>query len=105
MSVCRFIRAWIGPCSAPIPCKIHENTKCVSCEGAATHECEETGQSVCGAKLCDECEHTIAADGTNGGIGLYRTAPLPEGCGTHVRKDKQVYTPWYERKLEAERSK
>jgi hypothetical protein len=55
---------------------------------------------VCGALLCDECEHTIAEDGTNGGIGFYRTSPLPEGFKEHCKKADQVYKPWYVREME-----
>jgi hypothetical protein len=41
-----------------------------------------------------DCEHTIAGDGTNGNIGFYRTAPLPEGMKEHCKKTEQVNFPW-----------
>jgi len=102
---CRFIKAWIGQCKNDAIegefCKEHADLKCCSCGAQATHECDETGQFVCGAPLCDNCEHTIAKDGTNGGIGFIRTSPLPKGYKSHCRKDAQIYQPWYARKGES----
>lgn len=71
--------------------------KCASCGNQATRTCEETGQFVCGANLCDECEHAIAPDGTNGGVGFFTTVPreMREGWKEHVRKTDQKYEPWY----------
>jgi hypothetical protein len=46
--------------------------------------------------LCDNCEHTIYEDGTNGGIGFNAQRP-PEGMKTHCEKKHQIYAPWYMR--------
>ena len=101
MNKCKFIKAWIGQCKNDALdsgfCKNHQGEKCVSCGAQATHTCEETGQFVCGELLCDNCEHTVAENGTNGNIGFFRTSPLPEGYKAHCKKDAQVYKP-YERR-------
>jgi hypothetical protein len=95
---CNFNIAWVGKCKKPAVkngrCEEHADLVCASCGAPATHSCEETGQFVCGASLCDDCEHTIAGDGTNGNIGFYRTAPLPEGMKEHCKKTEQVNFPW-----------
>jgi hypothetical protein len=93
---CGFNEAWIGVCNEPNPCKKHSDLKCVSCGNKATRTCDETGQFVCGAPLCDDCEHTIAEDGTNGGIGFYKTSNFA-GLKEHCRKTEQVNKPWFER--------
>src|SRR5690606_5294649 len=60
-----------------------------SCGEQATHECSETGSLVCGAPLCNDCEHTIRENGCNSG------GNLPEGLKGHCKKVDQVYKPWY----------
>lgn len=57
---CDFNRAWIGKCKEPFVlnstrCEDHEGLICCSCGETATHECDETGQFVCGAPLCSDC--------------------------------------------------
>lgn len=103
---CDFQKAWIGPCKSPTTegarCSDHAHIKCASCGSPATHECSQTGQFVCGAPLCDECEHTIAEDGTNGGIGFFRTSPLPSGMKEHCKKAEQKFKPWYAREEKSE---
>jgi hypothetical protein len=95
---CKFQKAWVGQCDKPIfkdgMCEEHAKELCVSCGKPATHTCSETGQFVCGEPLCDDCEHTIADDGTNGNIGFFRTASLPEGMKEHCKKTAQVNFPW-----------
>jgi len=102
MEQCKFIKAWVGQCKEEATetgfCEKHSKEICVSCRTQATHECDETGQFVCGVSLCDDCEHTIAEDGTNGGIGFFRVSPFPEGFKDHCKKTAQVYSPWYTRK-------
>ena len=98
---CLWDQAWIGKCKLPSVkngcCEKHQ-AACCSCGAPATHDCDETGQFVCGAPLCDNCEHTLHADGTNGGIGFNMRKP-PEGMKTHCRKTEQRFTPWYARML------
>ena len=92
MNKCKFIKAWIGNCnrtSSDSFCEEHEGIACVNCREQATHECEETMGMVCGAPLCDDCEHTIQSNGCNSG------GELPEGLRTHCRRGEQVYKPWY----------
>lgn len=100
MSNCGFDEAWIGKCKEQAThgnrCEKHAGQTCASCGKPATRSCDQTGQFVCGAPLCDTCEHTIAADGTNGGIGFVRTAPYPDGLGAHCKPSQQQYKPWYE---------
>lgn len=99
---CKFVRAWIGRCNKPVVssclCEEHAEIKCCSCGSLATHDCSETGQFVCGAPLCDDCEHTLAEDGTNGGIG-FNAQKLPEGMNSHCKKSEQKFTPWYTRDI------
>lgn len=96
---CKFQKAWIGQCCKPADesgfCKEHKDLKCVSCGAQATHECSETGQFVCGALLCDDCEHTTHVDGCNGGIGFFQIAKLPEGMKEHCKRCDQKAFPWY----------
>ncbi len=97
---CGFVEAWIGSCKNPNPCEKHSSLKCYSCGDPATKNCGETGQFVCGAPLCDNCEHTIADDGCNGlgfGGGKY-----PEGMTSHCRKSDQQHKPWYAQKAAGE---
>lgn len=96
MSKCGFDKAWIGPCQNDQPCSDHAEKVCESCGSPATRECSETGAFVCGVPLCDDCEHTICSDGTNG-MGM--SARLrPPGLGSHCKKSRQVFLPWYARK-------
>jgi hypothetical protein len=94
--LCGFNEAWIGLCKNLRPCNKHATLVCCVCKNRATHECDQTGQFVCGYPLCDDCDHTIFEDGTNGGVG-FNQAPCPEGMGTHCRKSEQRFTPWYMR--------
>ena len=96
--MCRFNDSWAGRCGQPGEpyCAKHTDLKCVSCGKQATQSCGETGQFVCGAPLCDDCEHTLYEDGTNGGIGFNMRSP-PEGMKIHCKKSEQRYQPWYAR--------
>lgn len=94
---CGYGMGWAGKCKKETPCPHHSHLVCFSCGNKATHECDETGQFVCGCHLCDDCEHTIAEDGTNGGVGFVQTSPHPPGLKSHCRKSEQVYKPWYAR--------
>lgn len=89
---CQYDKPWEGKCSTDADgkyCKDHKGIECVSCGEQATHGCAETAQFVCGAPLCDNCEHTIRENGCNSG------APLPEGLKPHCKKGEQVYKPWF----------
>lgn len=92
---CHFDLAWIGQCKNTADesgfCEKHKDIKCVSCGEQATHECAETIGLVCGAPLCDNCEHTIQDNGCNSG------GKLQEGLKSHCKKSEQVYLPWYAR--------
>jgi hypothetical protein len=98
MAQCKFHLAWIGQCcieTAPFSdfCEEHKDKICCSCGAPATHECNETMGLICGAPLCDNCEHTIYSNGCNSaGWDIY--AFRPEGLKEHCRKDQQVYMPW-----------
>ena len=98
IEICKFQLAWIGRCKNSAVengmCEKHKNLKCISCGAPATHQCSETGQFVCGYPLCDDCEHTNAIDGTNGGIGFFRISSLPEGMKEHCKKSDQKEFPW-----------
>lgn len=101
MTQCKFNRAWVGRCANNAladreMCQQHDVLTCCSCGAKATHDCAETGQFVCGFPLCNDCEHTTAPDGTNGGVG-FNAQPLPQGMKGHCRKAEQRFTPWYTR--------
>lgn len=87
MELCNFNEAWIGPCQNPKPCEEHSHQVCSSCGQPATQSCAETMGLVCGAPLCNDCEHTISEHGTNRG-------PLPKGLKAHCKKSEQVYQCW-----------
>ena len=92
--MCKFDKAWIGKCKEqPMDdfCNTHKGIKCCSCGEQATGECNETNTLVCGAPLCDDCEHTINSNGCNGG------GERPKGLKGHCKKSDQVYKPWYMR--------
>lgn len=99
MDECNFTMAWVGKCDQPSVasgrCEKHL-LLCSSCGELATHDCDETGQFVCGHPLCDNCEHTIFPDGTNGGIG-FNAQSVPEGLKLHCKKTDQKYKAWYEK--------
>lgn len=57
--MCEFNVAWVGKCKSEPEkqfCEKHEKAKCCVCGSQATNECSHTGQFVCGAPLCDNCE-------------------------------------------------
>ena len=94
--VCGFGMAWVGACQEPVAkegdrCSEHKDLVCCSCGKPATHACSETMTFVCGAPLCDDCEHTIYPNGCNSGCAL------PEGMKSHCKKTEQIYKPWYAR--------
>lgn len=97
---CKWKKPWVGGClAAPIGdteyCSEHQH-QCRSCRAPATHGCDETGQFVCGAPLCDDCEHALFPDGSNGGVG-FNSQPCPDGMRRHCKKTEQKYKAWYER--------
>lgn len=96
--LCGFLMSWVGHCKEPKPCAKHKDLTCSSCGVPATHDCDSTGQFVCGVPLCDECGHMIFPDGTNGGVG-FNAQDLPEGMKQHCKKSEQRYQPWYAKKI------
>lgn len=58
MEECGFNIAWVGKCKNPKPCPDHKDKVCCVCGESATRECPETFSLVCGALLCDNCEHS-----------------------------------------------
>lgn len=102
-TICGFDEAWIGPCKqvGNPRCEKHSNKICASCGAAATKNCPETGQFVCGENLCNDCEHTIFPSGTNGGVG-FNAESLPDGMNRHCKKTEQRFQSWYAREPEAQ---
>jgi hypothetical protein len=97
-NTCSYGLAWVGECQNQSPCEEHKDLKCGSCGAPATHQCDSTGQFVCGFDLCDNCEHAIFPDGTNGGIGFNAQELPKELKSRHVKKDEQIYKMWLRRK-------
>lgn len=71
---CKFDRAWVGRCNAVTSqgdfCDVHLQTKCCVCGNQADHECNHTGQFVCGAPLCPSCEGYVDRDKSGGSWGF-----------------------------------
>lgn len=61
MTQCKFDVSWVGRCRSEAVdgsdyCEKHHGQKCTSCKTAqATHDCDHTGQFVCGYPLCENC--------------------------------------------------
>lgn len=73
MSYCRYDLAWRGPCKAECEgdiCETHAKVKCCVCGEQATNECNHTGQFVCGATMCDNCEEFTDTSKPAGGWGF-----------------------------------
>ena len=73
MGNCTFDLAWRGQCKATCEgsvCTQHAAVKCCVCGEQATHECDHTGQLVCGAPLCNNCEGHIDTSKPVGGWGF-----------------------------------
>ena len=51
-------------------CTQHAAVKCCVCGEQATHECDHTGQFVCGAPLCNNCEGHTDTSKPAGGWGF-----------------------------------
>lgn len=89
--MCIFVEAWCGKCNKPGEpfCENHNHLVCCVCGSSATHTCDATaGSFVCGAYLCDDCEHELDANVTNG--FNFR----------HCRKKDQKYKPLYEQEVD-----
>jgi len=90
--MCNYNLAWVGNCDKPATkngmCEEHSKVKCSVCGNAATHQCAETNGLVCGAPLCNDCEHLLTKEGVNDGFN-------------HCRKSEQIYKPWYIQDMEA----
>ena len=69
---CKFDIAWRGKCGEGTEeiCKKHREVKCCVCGEQATHDCSHTGQFVCGAPLCDNCEGFVDETKPSGGWGF-----------------------------------
>lgn len=86
MSRCQWDKAWIGQCRNEAQvgdkyCKEHQK-QCICCGKDATGECSETCGLVCGAPLCDNCEHELDSSGCN------------KRGSFHVKKGEQKYYDW-----------
>lgn len=84
MSECKFDVSWVGRCKKPTLgeseyCAVHYGMKCCSCKAQATHDCDRTGQLVCGAPLCDACD---GFETPGAGYGFF-------GFGGHGHRSKQ----------------
>lgn len=99
MVQCKFRPAWQDQCKNEAVegeeyCAKHLGLECVSCGAQATHTCNATIYGLCcGAALCDECEHELDEDGSNG-FHL-----------RHCKKTEQKYEPWYVQLHNAEKLK
>lgn len=77
MSYCRYSMAWIGACKKECEgdiCEHHSKVTCCVCGKQATHECNHTGQFVCGAPLCEDCEGFVDSEKPSGSWGFMNHA-------------------------------
>lgn len=90
--MCNYNLAWRGDCPKEAvkegKCAEHADVKCTVCGSPATHQCAETAGLVCGAPLCNDCEHLLTPEGVNTQFG-------------HCRKTEQKYKPWYIQEMES----
>ena len=73
MGYCRYSIAWQGACKTECEgdiCEKHTKVVCCVCGHQATNECNHTGQFVCGAPLCNNCEGHTDASKPSGGWGF-----------------------------------
>lgn len=92
---CLFIESWRGRCNAAVTengrCTTHASMMCVVCGAPATHDCDHTGQFVCGAPLCDNCEGHTDVNKPAGSWGFmnhshsHRAKATPQGAAEHGR--------------------
>ncbi len=57
--------SWVGKCDKPSTngwCSKHENLKCCSCGAKATQDCDHGSSLICGAPLCETCQHSLDGD-------------------------------------------
>lgn len=73
-SKCKYMLAWSGPCCADaevgLRCARHSGIECANCGAPADRECSHTGQFVCGAPLCDQCEGFVDSTQPSGSWGF-----------------------------------
>lgn len=77
--MCNFNKAWIGICknenvNGKEYCTEHLEIKCSICGEQATHDCDETGQFVCGTPLCDSQECILKHYYINHGYAFHEIA-------------------------------
>ena len=86
MNQCTYSLAWRGHCQAACDgeiCDEHRKRKCSSCGEQATHECDHTGQFVCGAPLCDNCEGHTDTSAPSGNWGFMNHTHRRKEGATH----------------------
>lgn len=84
MGNCIYWPSWQNQCKAECEgdiCTKHAAMKCCVCGAQATHECGHTGQFVCGAPLCPNCEEHTDTTKPSGNWGF--------GNHTHRLKETQ----------------
>ncbi len=71
---CPYHPAYSGRCNAPKGesgfCRHHAGKACTVCGEQALHECNHTGQFVCGAPLCAGCEGFVDSTKSSGSWGF-----------------------------------
>jgi len=79
---CKYMLAWSGPCCAEaetgLRCSRHTGVACKSCGAPADGECSHTGQFVCGAPLCDQCEGFVDTSRPGGNWGFLNHSHRPK---------------------------
>ena len=77
MSYCRYWPCWQSQCKMECEgefCSTHAGKQCCVCGEQAAHECNHTGQFVCGAPLCDNCEGYTDTSKPSGSWGFMNHA-------------------------------
>ena len=73
MNGCTYWPSWQPQCRQTCEgefCEKHANIMCCVCGSKAVHECDHTGQFVCGAPLCNNCEGHTDTSAKSGSWGF-----------------------------------
>lgn len=78
---CPYYPAYSGRCNAIKGesgfCSRHNGKACSVCGEQATRECNHTGQFVCGAPLCPDCEGYVDSSKSGGAWGFMNHGHRP----------------------------
>lgn len=92
MSYCRYYPCYQNQCKNECDgefCVKHAGKKCRVCGEQAAHECNHTGQFVCGVPLCDNCEGFTDTSKPSGAWGFMNHAHRKRAANTIKQEGSQ----------------